>query len=122
KTAVAAAPGVPTYARDVAPILRVKCESCHRPGEVAPFSLQTYRQASAWAADVKRYTQNGVMPPWKPTPGYGDFKEADVHTLSARERAVLASWADAGAPQGNLKQTPPPQKFAQGWQLGEPDL
>ena len=41
------AKGVPTYSHDVAAILRAKCEGCHRPGEVAPFSLQTYQQASA---------------------------------------------------------------------------
>jgi len=119
---VPAKPGVPTYARDIAPILRTKCEGCHRPGEVAPFSLQTYTQASAWAVDIKRYTAAGQMPPWKPTPGYGDFQETDVHTLSETERSAIAKWADNGAPLGDIKQMPAPRKFVQGWQLGEPDL
>ncbi|HZP80760.1 MAG TPA: redoxin domain-containing protein [Chthonomonadaceae bacterium] len=119
---VVAAKGVPTYARDVAPILRAKCETCHRDGEVAPFSLQTYRQASAWAADIKRYTQNRQMPPWKPAPDYGEFLEAHDRSLTDREIATLAKWADAGAPLGDPKQVPPPRKFTQGWQLGEPDV
>ncbi|MCW3054458.1 MAG: Peroxiredoxin [Chthonomonadales bacterium] len=119
---VPAKPGVPTYARDIAPILRTKCEGCHRPGEVAPFSLQTYTQASAWSADIKRYTAAGQMPPWKPASGYGDFQEADVHTLSETERNTIAKWADNGAPLGDLKQMPAPRKFVQGWQLGEPDM
>jgi len=114
--------GAPTYSRDVAPILRAKCESCHRPGEVAPFTLQDYKQASAWAADIKHYTQNGQMPPWKPAPDYGAFKDVAAHTLTDREKSVLAKWADAGAPSGNPKETPPPGKYVSGWQLGVPDV
>ncbi len=121
-TPVLALRGVPTYAHDVAAILRAKCETCHRSGEVAPFSLQTYRQASAWAADIKRYTQSRQMPPWKPVPGYGVFKEEPTRTLTAQELATLAKWADAGAPQGDSHQIPLPRHFTQGWQLGEPDV
>ncbi|MCW3098993.1 MAG: Peroxiredoxin [Chthonomonadaceae bacterium] len=119
---VLAKAGVPTYAHDIAPILRAKCEGCHRPGEVAPFSLQTYAQASAWSVDIKRFTVGGQMPPWKPAPGYGDFTETEVHTLSESERNTIAKWADNGAPLGDVKQMPAPRKFVQGWQLGEPDL
>lgn len=119
---VLAKAGVPTYARDIAPILRAKCEGCHRPGEVAPFSLQNYTQASAWSSDIKRFTAGGQMPPWKPAPGYGDFQEAEVHTLTYAERNMIAKWADNGAPLGDLKQMPAPRKFVQGWQLGEPDM
>jgi peroxiredoxin len=117
-----AAPGIPTYARDIAPILRSRCEGCHRDGEVAPFSLQTYEQASAWAPDLKRYTQNHQMPPWKPTPGYDEFKDADKRVLTDSELATIAKWADSGAPLGNPKDTPPPAKFVKGWRLGEPDM
>ena len=38
-TAVAA----PTFNKDIAPILYQNCSTCHRPGEVAPFPLLTYR-------------------------------------------------------------------------------
>lgn len=119
---VAAVKGSPTYAKDVAPILRSKCEGCHRPGEVAPFSLQTFEQASAWSVDIKRYTQNHQMPPWKPTPGYGDFQEESTINLSDGERATLAKWVDAGSPLGRAKDIPPPAQFSSGWKLGEPDM
>jgi peroxiredoxin len=114
--------GVPTYARDVAPILRAKCEGCHRAGEVAPFALQDYKQAGAWAADIKRYTQNGQMPPWKPAPAYGEFANEHQIALTDQERTTLAKWADGGAPLGNPKQIPPPRQFPKDWKLGEPDL
>jgi hypothetical protein len=31
----------PTFTKDVAPILQKNCQSCHRPGEAAPFSVQS---------------------------------------------------------------------------------
>jgi hypothetical protein len=114
--------GVPTYAANVAPILRSRCESCHRPGQVGPFSLQTYAEARAWAGDIKINTNSGAMPPWKPVPGYGEFLGESTHTLSDHDRAVLAAWVDGGAPAGNLKHVPPPALFPNGWRLGTPDM
>ena len=43
---------VPTFSRDVAPIFYAKCISCHRPGEVAPMSLITFREARPWARAI----------------------------------------------------------------------
>lgn len=110
-----------TYARDVAPILNRNCVVCHRAGEVAPFALETYQQARTWAAPIRDYTQRRVMPPWKAVPGHGDF--LDARTLSDRDIATLAAWANAGAPSGDLKQAPPAPKFppADAWALGTPD-
>ena len=59
------ASGKVTYYRDVLPILQSNCQSCHRPGEVGPFALMTYKQAVTWADDIKSYTHGRRMPPWK---------------------------------------------------------
>jgi hypothetical protein len=112
----------PTYAGVVASIFRAKCESCHRPGQVAPFSLQTYKQAVAWARDIKTYTQSRTMPPWKPVVGYGHFADEKELNLTDAERATIARWVDAGAPPGDPAKIPPPRHFASGWFLGEPDV
>src|SRR5262249_31317430 len=64
---VAKSDGHVTYYRDVLPILQENCQACHRPGEVGPFSLMTYKQAVQWSTDIKRYTQSRAMPPWKIT-------------------------------------------------------
>jgi peroxiredoxin len=108
-----------TFYRDVLPILQNQCQSCHRPGEVGPFSLMTYRQAANWADDIKTYTQRRLMPPWKPTEGQPFHNE---RRLSEKEIATLAAWADAYTPEGDPKDAPSPRTFPAGWQLGTPDL
>ena len=54
----------PTYHRDVAPILQKNCQECHRPGQVAPFSLLDYAQARKRAQDIAAVTEERAMPPW----------------------------------------------------------
>jgi len=111
--------GAVTYYRDVLPILQNDCQMCHRPGEVGPFSLMTYKQAVNWADDIKAYTQNRTMPPWKPSKGLPFHNE---RKLSERDIATLAAWVDGGTPAGDSKDAPPPRKFPEGWQLGTPDV
>ena len=89
----------PSYAKDVAPILRNNCAGCHRPGEVGPFSLLTYKDAAKRADFLKEITASRRMPPWKPEPGYGEFH--DARRLSDAEIDTIARWVDAGAPEGN---------------------
>jgi len=111
--------GPVNYYRDVLPILQNHCQTCHRPGEVGPFSLMTYKQAVNWAADIKAYTQNRTMPPWKPAAGvpfHGERK------LTEQQIATLAAWADNGTPAGDSKDAPAARKFPEGWQLGTPDV
>jgi peroxiredoxin len=115
----AVAQGNVTYHRDVLPILQKNCQSCHRPGEVAPFSLMTYKQAVNWADDIKDYTKNRVMPPWKLAVGVPFQNE---RRMSDKDIQTLAAWADDGCPEGNLQDAPPPVKFPEGWSLGTPDL
>jgi Copper type II ascorbate-dependent monooxygenase, C-terminal domain len=109
-----------TFAKDVAPILWKNCANCHRPGEIGPFPLLKYQDASKRADFIKDITQDRRMPPWKPVPGYGEFK--DVRRLSDKEIGTLARWADAGAPEGDPKDLPPQPHFVEGWQLGKPDV
>ena len=58
----------PTFSHDVAPILQKNCQSCHRPGEAAPFPLLTYEQARPWASSMKRVVSQKIMPPWYADP------------------------------------------------------
>lgn len=118
---IAAKPGaaVVTYHKDVLPILQTNCQSCHRAGQVGPFSLSTYKQAVNWAEDIKDYTASRKMPPWKPT---GGVEFANARHMSEKDIATLAAWYDAGCPEGDPKDAPPPLKFSDEWQNGKPDL
>lgn len=110
----------PTYSGQTAAILNEHCVRCHRPGESAPFPLDSFDEARKHAAQIAAVTATGRMPPWPPEPGYGDFEGG--RRLSTTEIAALAAWAKAGAPSGDLSKAPPAPRFTAGWQLGEPDL
>lgn len=95
-----------TYYQDVAPIMQAKCVTCHSSGEIAPFALDTPGAAQGYAAVIKTATQSGEMPPWPP----GPLSPALLHarTLTSRELALLAAWADGGAPLGDAGHPAPP--------------
>ncbi len=109
-----------TYTEHIAPILWKHCAACHRPGEIAPFSLLSYKDAAKRANFIASITADRTMPPWKPEPGHGDFSGA--RRLSNAEIDLLARWAKTGAAEGDPKHLPPAPKFTEGWQLGQPDL
>jgi mono/diheme cytochrome c family protein/peroxiredoxin len=120
ETGAEAAPAQVTFAEHVAPILYAKCTSCHRPGDIGSFPLQTYNDAKRWAKEIKYYTQRRLMPPWKPTPGFAKFK--NEFYLTDEEIALIARWVDSGMPAGDLSKAPPLPKFSEEWFYGEPDL
>lgn len=109
-----------TFTRDIAPVVFAQCSSCHRAGEVAPFPLLTYRDVQKRARQIALITSQRVMPPWKLTPGYGEFQHE--RRLTDAQIALFRRWADAGAPEGNLADLTPAPKFTGGWQLGKPDM
>ncbi len=82
---VAQAAEPPTFSDEVARIVQQRCQTCHRPGEHAPFSLITYADAYKHRADIRDAVQGRVVPPWKPVPGFGTF--LDSRRLSDEEVA-----------------------------------
>src|SRR5882672_10804331 len=109
----------PTFNNEVVRILQARCQACHRPGEHAPFSLITYRDAYDKRDDLRDAIRGRVMPPWKPVPGFGDFLEP--RRLPDAELRTLVAWVEAGAPEGDAAKLPPPLVFPTGWRLGTPD-
>src|SRR5579872_4175587 len=113
-------PSPVTFTKDVAPVLQKNCQGCHRPGEAAPFSLLTYEQARPWAKAMKEAVLLKKMPPWFADPHYGKF--SNDRSLAQKDIDTIAAWADAGAPQGDLKDLPPPLDFIEGWSIPKPDV
>jgi peroxiredoxin len=110
-----------TYAEHVAPVLQAHCVECHRDGEIGPFSLTSYDEASGWAAMMAEVTREQRMPPWHADPKHGSF--INENRLSSEEVAVFQAWARQGAPAGDLTKAPPPREFGTGWQVPTaPDL
>lgn len=109
-----------TFSKDVAPILFEHCAVCHRPGEIAPFSLLTFEDARPQARALARVTRDRTMPPWKPEPGFGDF--AGAHRLTERQIDTIQQWVDGGALEGDPSTLPSAPRFPAGWRLGRPDL
>jgi mono/diheme cytochrome c family protein len=117
--AAAAHAATPTFNKDIAPILYQNCATCHRPGEVAPFSLLSYADAAKRAGQLATVTEKRVMPPWKAEPGCGSF--ANERRLSEQQIALIREWANAGAPEGAARDKPPLPTFPNGWEAGQPD-
>jgi len=114
-----AASDSPTFYKDVLPVLQANCQSCHRPGEVAPMSLLTYESSRPWAKAIKSAILKKQMPPWFADPNYGHF--ANERRLSERDIQTITAWVDAGAPAGNEHDAPPPLAFESGWNI-KPDV
>src|SRR5260370_3079407 len=110
----------PTYAKDVSRIYQAKCQICHRDGDVAPFSLNNYDDATAHALDTRRVILNGTMPPWKPVAGFGEFR--DNYSLTADEKQTILSWIENGSDPGDPADLPDPPANNSAWGLGDPDV
>lgn len=119
KGAPVAAAGKVTYGRQIAPILNRHCVTCHRPGQVAPFSLIGYEQARAWAPEIASYAARREMPPWKPVGNEGFYH--NERRLTDGEITLLDAWSREGAPLGDEKDIPEPPKFSDAWMFGTPD-
>ncbi len=108
-----------TYNRDVAPILYKNCVVCHRPNDVAPMSLMTYKDTRPWARSIREAVVQRRMPPWHADPKVGAF--LNDPRLTDSEIATIDAWVRIGTPEGEAKDLPPPPVFAQGWHI-KPDL
>jgi Flp pilus assembly protein TadD len=114
------APPPPTFDKDVAPIVFSNCAPCHRPGEVAPFSLLTYADVVKHADNVVRETSKRHMPPWLPEPG--EFQLAGERHLRPDQIDTIRAWVNGGMKEGSAADLPPAPRWPEGWQLGKPDM
>jgi hypothetical protein len=107
---LAQAPAAPlsktvTFNKDVPPIAMKNCQTCHRPGQIGPFSMLTYKDARPWAKAMKTAVVSRIMPPWLADPRYGHF--SNDRSLKRSEIDTIAAWADGGAVEGDPKDAPP---------------
>src|SRR6516162_5291621 len=118
-----------TFSKDVAPIFQSKCQECHQPNSIAPMSLITYQDARPWARSIKERVATHQMPPWHIDKTVGIQKFKNDMSLSDEQIDTIVRWVDAGAPQGDPKDMPPPKPLVTDneWKavrdgFGPPDL
>ena len=109
-----------TFNKDVLPILQRNCQTCHRPGNIAPMSFLTYESTRPWAKAMKAAVVTRKMPPWFADPQYGHF--SNDPSLKQSEIDTIAKWADNGAPLGEAKDAPAPLQWPENGWLTKPDL
>ena len=118
----------PTFSADVAPILQRACQRCHQETGIGPMALVTYGEVRPWARQIRDRVERRIMPPWHidRTVGIQAFK--NDASLTDDEIGTIVRWVDAGAPEGDPADLPPPVEWppASEWELaatlGQPDL
>ncbi|HJT89277.1 MAG TPA: hypothetical protein VJ732_15525 [Bryobacteraceae bacterium] len=112
--------GPVTFHKDIEPILQRHCQTCHRPGNIAPMSFLTYQSTRPWAKAMKVAVLTRKMPPWSADPKYGHF--SNNPSLAQNDIDTLVKWVDGGAPAGDEKDAPPAIQWPEnGWST-KPDL
>jgi hypothetical protein len=111
--------GPVTFYKDVLPVLQKNCQTCHRPGEMAPASFLTYEGTRPWSKSIKTAVLTKKMPPWFADSHYGKF--SNDRSLAASDVQTLVSWVDDGSPAGDPKDAPKPLEWVEGWRIGHPD-
>jgi hypothetical protein len=89
---------IPTYQRDVKPILEAHCTSCHTDGGIGPFRLDDAKTVLEHADVMRHSVIDKRMPPW--LAGGEGPKFVGERGLSDDEIAIIANWSWAGAPEG----------------------
>jgi len=109
-----------TYSKHISRIIQEKCQECHHPGAIAPFSITNYRQARGWSRMVREVVSEERMPPWHADERYGHFK--NDRSLTAEEKDMILTWIDSGMPRGNPEDMPEPKEWNGSWKIGEPEM
>jgi hypothetical protein len=107
-----------TYSNQIARILQRRCVECHRPGEIAPFSLLDYDEVVGWAEMISEVVTQSRMPPWHADPAHGEF--SNDRRLTDDEKDQILAWVRKGAPEGDPRELPPAREFIVGSQLPQP--
>ena len=111
---------VPSYEKDIAPIIAANCAGCHRQGGIAPFAMDSHRMVQGWSPMIREVLMTKRMPPGQIDSHIGEF--INDMLLEDSEVRQLVHWIEAGAPMDGERDpltelTWPRSK----WAFGEPD-
>jgi len=111
---------LPSYEKDIAPIIADNCASCHREGGIAPFAMDSHTMVQGWSPMIREVLMTKRMPPGQVDGHIGEFINDMLVEQSDQQK--LLHWIDAGSPQDGevdplAELTWPESK----WAFGEPD-
>jgi hypothetical protein len=98
---------VPTFTKDVAPILLEHCAACHN-------ELLSYDAARSSAKAIAEQVRTRAMPPWPADPARS-LKFRNDARLNERDITTIVAWVDAATPKGDDKDLPPVSDRARQW-------
>ncbi len=117
-----------TFSNQVARIMQRNCQVCHHQGGIAPFPLMTYADAYPLAGAIKAAVVSRRMPHAASARLHTGCTNADtfegIRRLTDEEIAAIVEWVDAGAPEGDPADLPPPLTFddQSEWKGDDPDF
>jgi mono/diheme cytochrome c family protein len=117
-----------TFTADVAPILQQNCQVCHQPGAIGPMSLMTYQDVRRYARRIRDQVVQRNMPPYQYDTDVGIQKLKYDPRLSEDDIQTIVAWVDAGTPEGDPADLPPPvewpdpARFKLAERFGPPDV
>lgn len=92
---------IPTYYKDVAPIIAENCLQCHMEGKIGPFLLDSYENVTIFGQAVADSVTSRRMPPYL-ADNSGDCQTyLDATWLTAEEIQTINDWVDGGMPEGD---------------------
>src|ERR1043165_5174164 len=81
-----------TFNKDIAPIFFKSCAECHRAGEIAPFSVLSFKDVRPWAKSIREKVVSKEMPPWHADPTHGEW--INDRRLSQADIDKIVAWVD----------------------------
>jgi mono/diheme cytochrome c family protein len=118
-------PRATTYWQDVAPIYFEHCVGCHSDGGIAPFVLDDYSTAAAWAHASAAAVRNRVMPPWLVTDDGSCNEWQHSRTLAQDQIDTILAWVEDGMPEGQPRddlQIPEPPRLTGATPIRTPEF
>ena len=111
---------VPSYEKEIGPIIAENCATCHREGGIAPFALDSHTMVMGWSQMIREVLMTKRMPPGQIDSHIGDFVNNMV--LADEEAQKIVHWIEAGSPKdGSIDPLTELVWPETEWAFGEPD-
>jgi peroxiredoxin len=112
-----------SYVKDIVPILKDNCISCHHDGGIAPWAMSSHAMVQGWSKMMEEVVMTRRMPPGQIDTHVGKTIK-DFAEITPEEKQTLIHWINEGAPLDTDAEDPLPAITFENpkYSLGEPDM